>query len=956
MNARRCCQPTLPPARRPSLLSLIAGRAASLAALVLVCSATLANEAEWRAFWVDTWGAGVLNQSQVDTLLGVPGTSIKGQIRDANCNAVIIEVRRNCDTCYPSSMGEPYFSGLTPADFNALQACIDAAHDTTGGKKRVEVHCWIVTFRTGGGTVYQQHIDPPTGSLTNLDNYWPTRDETDTETSDRAFDPGHPLVLQYIVGVAMDLVNNFDIDGIHYDYIRFTANNQGYNPTSIARYKARYGLTNQPAADDEQFQQWRRDQVTAVVRQAYARIQQSKPWVKQSGSFVTWNPSPTASTREAFMNTRPYYDVYSDWDSWLQEGIVDMAVPMTYYNWASLPNDYTRWMNFEKDRKANRHMIVGPGIYLNSLANAIRELQMTRDPSPAGNYADGFSGYSYRVPYNGGTWSTFSPSLVSDVTPTWADIPDMPWKNSPTNGHMMGTVTLGDTDTWADGATVSVSGPTNRSMYVDGTGFYAFIGLPPGRYTVTANLTNYPNASATMDVAVGQVTGNMYELDFSLGGTNPPSITRQPQDLTVLPGRPARFSVGVSGARPLFYQWLFNGQALPGKVTSTLIIPVAGMTNTGVYSVRVTNAFGAALSTNALLAVLPVTAWGDNTFGQCRATTLATNAIAVAAGAWHTLALRADGGVVGWEDNYYGQCDVPGTLTNALAIAAGGYHSLAVCGDGTVMAWGANDYSQTNVPADVTNVIAVAAGTWHSVALRADGTVAVWGDNSFGQADQPAGLGGVMAVAAGGNHTLALRTNGTVVAWGENTDAEGNIAGQTEVPWGLTNVVAVAAGEYHSLALKADGTVVAWGDNSQGQTDVPAGLTKVAAIVGGGAHSVALLTNGTLSAWGADWNNQCDVPLGLVPAVGVAAGAYHTAVLLQGAMPVPRLMNPARKGGRFTTTVQTLARGSYALEYKNSLAATNWTTVGTQPGNGALRILTDPAAAGTQRFYRMRQW
>ncbi len=45
----------------------------------------------------------------------------------------------------------------------------------------------------------------------------------------------------------MDLVNNFDIDGIHYDYIRFTANNQGYNPTSIARYNARYGLTGQPS-------------------------------------------------------------------------------------------------------------------------------------------------------------------------------------------------------------------------------------------------------------------------------------------------------------------------------------------------------------------------------------------------------------------------------------------------------------------------------------------------------------------------------------------------------------------------------------------------------------------------------------------------------------------------------------------------------------------------------------
>ncbi len=73
-------------------------------------------------------------------------------------------------------------------------------------------------------------------------------------------------------------------------------------------------------------------------------------------------------------------------------------------------------------------------------------------------------------------------------------------------------------------------------------------------------------------------------------------------------------------------------------------------------------------------------------------------------------------------------------------------------------------------------------------------------------------------------------------------------------------------------------------------------------------------------------------------------------------MPVPRLLWPAKKGSQFTAAVQTLARGTYALEYKDSLAATNWTDACIQPGNGALRILTDPTATGTQRFYRMRQW
>ncbi|HET6455837.1 MAG TPA: family 10 glycosylhydrolase, partial [Armatimonadota bacterium] len=492
----------------------------------LIGLSVCACAAEYRAFWVDAWGAGVLSQSQVDKLLGVPGTTSKGDIRNANCNTVIVQVRRNCDANYPSSMGEPYMSGLSPSDFNSLQAVINAAHDTTGGKQRIDVHCWIVTFRTSGGLVYTQHDDTPTGSLTNLDNYWPTRTDSGTETSDKAFDPGHPLCEEYLTDVCMDIVNNFDVDGLNYDYIRFTANNQGYNPTSVARYNARYGLSGQPSSSSEQWKQWRRDQVTALVRRVYAKIQASKPWVKQSGSTVTWNPSPAASTRAAFQGTRPYYDVYSDWDAWQQEGIVDMNVPMTYYNWASLPTDYTRWINFIKDRKFNRHVVIGPGIYLNSLGNAIDEILMTRTASPVGNYAQGFCGYSYRVPYSGGTWDAFSPQFTAQVCPGGpVDIPDMPWKSNPTKGHISGTVTIQATGAWADGATVSITGPESRSMLCDGTGFYAFIDLTPGEYVITASKTGYPDSQTTANVAIGSVTGNMYVRNLVLGGTPPPTIS-----------------------------------------------------------------------------------------------------------------------------------------------------------------------------------------------------------------------------------------------------------------------------------------------------------------------------------------------------------------------------------------------------------------------------------------------
>jgi alpha-tubulin suppressor-like RCC1 family protein len=347
---------------------------------------------------------------------------------------------------------------------------------------------------------------------------------------------------------------------------------------------------------------------------------------------------------------------------------------------------------------------------------------------------------------------------------------------------------------------------------------------------------------------------------------------------------------------------------------------------------------------------------GNNTAGQLNVPPGTTNVVAVAAGAAHTLALRADGAVLAWGSNSAGQCNVPSTASNVLAIAAGAYHSLALRAKGTVLAWGSNTFRQSNVPLDLTGVAGIAAGTRHSVALRADGTVTAWGDNSFGQTNLPAGLSNAVAITAGGNHTLALRADGTVLAWGENTDANGNLAGQSQVPAVLTNAVAIGAGDYHSLAVRTDGTVVAWGDNSQGQCQVPPGLSHVVAVAGGAAHSLALTAEGALVAWGSDLQGQCDFPADLTPAAGIAAGASHSVVLLAGSGPLPRLLNPAWHAGQFTALAQTLSRQHYGLEFRDAWTNATWIGLPAVPGNGALRILTDSSATNGQRFYRLRQW
>jgi hypothetical protein len=141
-------------------------------------------------------------------------------------------------------------------------------------------------------------------------------------------------------------------------------------------------------------------------------------------------------------------------------------------------------------------------------------------------------------------------------------------------------------------------------------------------------------------------------------------------------------------------------------------------------------------------------------------------------------------------------------LSNAVAAAAGYYHSLAIRADGTVLAWGNNGNGQCNVPPGLSNAVAVSAGVYHSAALRADGTVLAWGDNGQGQCDVPAGLSNAVGVAAGGYHSFVIRDSDLLTvasAHGTPTPAVGTQAVPTRssqtcsielpVPGGTTQYV-----------------------------------------------------------------------------------------------------------------------------------------------------------------------
>ena len=76
--------------------------------------------------------------------------------------------------------------------------------------------------------------------------------------------------------------------------------------------------------------------------------------------------------------------------------------------------------------------------------------------------------------------------------------------------------------------------------------------------------------------------------------------------------------------------------------------------------------------------------------------------------------------------------------------------------------------------------------------------------------------------------------------------------------------------------------------------------------------------------------------------------------LVAGTLPTAKLLSSRWHNGCFSTVFQSINRNSYSLQYKNTVMATNWTTISTNLGNGALKLLSDPAATNSQRYYRLK--
>ena len=388
-----------------------------------------------------------------------------------------------------------------------------------------------------------------------------------------------------------------------------------------------------------------------------------------------------------------------------------------------------------------------------------------------------------------------------------------------------------------------------------------------------------------------------------------PAITQLPTNQTVTVGGTLSLSVTVSGSSPV-YQWFKDNRFLAGATNSALNITNAGVTNTGIYYVAVTNSGGIVISlpVSVMVGNPILAAWGTNDIGQLgNGTTnnanlpiiVATNVVTGGAGYGHSLFITSDGVLWGMGANGYGALGNGTTsntnrpisvASNVVAVAAGEYHSLFIKTNGTLWAMGYNYYGQLGngtsdinshpLPVSVaSNVVAVAAGYNFSLFVKNDGTLWMMGENEYGQFgngtsgnqyNTPISVASnVVVVAAGYAHSMFVKMNGTL--WAMGFDGSGQLGnGITDnYPWPphptpiivASNVIAVAGGAGHTLFVKTNGTLWVTGGNNYGQlgnggpanTNVftPTSVaSNVVAVAAGWNHSVFTKTDGTIWAMG----------------------------------------------------------------------------------------------------------
>lgn len=278
--------------------------------------------------------------------------SIKN-VSAGNFNAVFFQLRGQCETFYPSPY-EPWSKLLNFKNpgFDPAKLAIEEAH-----KRGLKFYAYVNLL-----PMWNEPISPKDSSHLfyqhgpeTLDNWtlMAKSEEDQANTSYFYLNPAHPAVKTYLKKVIRHLVKNYDIDGLHFDRIRYPGANYLYD-----EYSAKTFLQDSLDSSITK-EEWARKQLTDLVEDVVVEAMSVKPYLVNSAA--TWGLYRTDDMAGYEEFGSGYARYYQDAIDWLDRGIVDFITPMIYWDMENpLPNFNDLWLDF-KERTANYEWIF-PGL------------------------------------------------------------------------------------------------------------------------------------------------------------------------------------------------------------------------------------------------------------------------------------------------------------------------------------------------------------------------------------------------------------------------------------------------------------------------------------------------------------------------------------------------------------------------------------------------------------------
>ena len=267
-------------------------------------------------------------------------------LRDAGINAVIFQVRAESDALYRSDY-EPWSRFLTGQQgedpgWDPMRFMIDECH-----KRSMEFHAWINPYRakTKG-----------TAELSSSHPYIKRPECFLWYGGQLFYDPALPENREHICNIVRDIVSRYDVDGVHMDDYFYPYPVPGEVFPDDASF-ARYGRGYSDKGD------WRRDNVSMLIRDIHKTVRQTKPWVKFGVSpFGIYRNRGAWEGGSDTRGLQCYDDLYADVLMWASNEWIDYCIPQVYWQIGHPAADYKTLVEWWSKNIFNRPLYIGQDV------------------------------------------------------------------------------------------------------------------------------------------------------------------------------------------------------------------------------------------------------------------------------------------------------------------------------------------------------------------------------------------------------------------------------------------------------------------------------------------------------------------------------------------------------------------------------------------------------------------